>query len=247
MAGIYTGGHLDDNHQMYILRRSRPYTDEASDRLHYHARERESLITWTPNAFPKRDWTGLDWRSFFSFFHQQHHSSNFRRYFPRVEIWRTRTEAAGSTVDTVALKCLSARCRLVDILDFKACFIIPSAPRLFLAQAARFTACLETPTTDFGNITTMPRKDFRNDLNQATAPHLFPHLGRVRAGDDDESILFTFTSSHMQGDFQVIVSGKPIPGAERRRYLTRTKQTPTIIRATTTISSFRHPIMSAKW
>ncbi|KAJ5815775.1 hypothetical protein N7474_007552 [Penicillium riverlandense] len=52
----------------------------------------------------------------------------------------------------------------------------------------------------------MPRKDFRNDLNQATAPHLFPHLGRVRAGDDDESILFTFTSSHMQVDFQVIVS-----------------------------------------
>ncbi|KAJ5605415.1 hypothetical protein N7510_008196 [Penicillium lagena] len=129
----------------------------------------------------------------FSVVHQEHNSSNFRRgldgRYRRVGVYLTAVVLLTSSTSRLASS-----------------IVPPSASYLFLVRPPISLLVLSHPATDIENITTMPRKDFRNDLNQATPPQLFPHLSRVRAGDDDESILFTFTSSHMQVDFQVIIS-----------------------------------------
>ncbi|KAJ5377718.1 uncharacterized protein N7496_005127 [Penicillium cataractarum] len=55
----------------------------------------------------------------------------------------------------------------------------------------------------------MPTKDFQRDLNEAKTPGQFPHLTRVRAGEGDGSISFTYTNPE-EGDsfhFEAIVAG----------------------------------------
>ena len=56
----------------------------------------------------------------------------------------------------------------------------------------------------------MPRKQYRADLEHASAPGLFPRLSHVRLGDDDGSIFFTYSplSDAQTFDLQVLVSGK---------------------------------------
>ncbi|OOQ90686.1 putative ubiquitin conjugating enzyme [Penicillium brasilianum] len=54
----------------------------------------------------------------------------------------------------------------------------------------------------------MPTKDFQRDLNEAKSPGRFPHLTRVRAGEGDGSISFTYTDP-VEGEsfhFEAIVA-----------------------------------------
>lgn len=58
----------------------------------------------------------------------------------------------------------------------------------------------------------MPRKDFQGHLAQASVPGIFPRLSDIGPGDDDGSILFTYTAplSNKRVDIQATVSGMKI-------------------------------------